>query len=149
MIQEDYCSFETSMILREKGFNECSHMQYNTFGDIGDYNITDRSRYPERYIYAPTLQMAVKWIEKVHHILVVPDYIYECTPESWCYKIYRLGANGKPERCVVKGVRYDKEKEDMVEEIVGYRDYDRSYEYYERREEAVEEGIRYVLKKLI
>ena len=96
----------------------------------------------------PTLQMAIKWLEETHNILVVPDYVYECTSTSWVYKIYRLGENGKPERCVVKGTSYD-ENNNPTEHITGYRDYELSYEDYATREEAEDEGIRYVLEKYV
>lgn len=154
MIEESYVSFEVAKLLKEKGFDErCRQYYYkdnliHSRSGVCNEELNNYKEVGEGWS-APTLQMAIKWLEEVHHILVIPDYVYECTYTSWSYKIYRLGENGKPERCVVKGVRYDKEKEDMVEEIVGYRDYDRSYESYERREEAVDEGIRYVLKKYV
>jgi hypothetical protein len=92
--------------------------------------------------------MVIKWLEETHNILVVPDYVYECTSTSWVYKIYRLGENGKPERCVVKGVSYD-ENNNPTEHITGYRDYELSYKDYATREEAEDEGIRYVLEKYV
>ena len=177
MITEDYVSLETAKLLKEKGFKEwCSYcygldVRHNgkSIDEDEEFELKDQGRENElEYVdggrlynfgcdnrkegspyAAPTIYVAVKWLEEVHHILVVPNYIYECTDESWCYHIFRLGENGKPERCVVKGVRYDKEKEEFVEEIVGYRDYDRSYNDYATRAEALEDGVKYALKKLI
>lgn len=91
--------------------------------------------------------MAIKWLNNVHHILVVSDYEYEFTDTSWYFKIYRLGKNGKPDRVPVKGVSYDDSGEH--EHIVGYRDYERSYKDYATREEAEEDGIKYCLENLI
>ena len=134
MITEDYVSFETAKLLKEKGFNERTNMPH-----IDDY---------QRLVcYIPTIQMAIKWLNDIHHILVVSDYEYEFTDTSWYFKIYRLGENGKPERVPVKGVTYDDSSE--YEHIVGYRDYERSYKDYATREEAEEDGIRYCLTNLI
>ena len=177
MIEENYVSFEVAKLLKEKGFNlwcyksygdavyhkgvpisfdeECelkdegleNEIEYVKGGCL--YNFGSDNRKEDAKIYAaPTLQRTIKWLEEVHHILVVPDYIYECTPESWSYKIYRLGENGKPERCAVKGVSYD-ENNNPTKHITGYRDYELSYKDYTTREEAEEDGIRYVLEKYV
>lgn len=63
---EDYVSFETAKLLKEKGFNWNTDKQFNLDKIVGDYNITDRSRHPERYLDAPTIQMAMKWLREVH-----------------------------------------------------------------------------------
>lgn len=68
MIQEDYVSFETAKLLKEKGFNWNTDKQYDLDKIVGEYNITDRSRNPERYLDAPTLQMAMKWLREAHNI---------------------------------------------------------------------------------
>lgn len=71
MITEDYVSFETAKLLKEKGFNESTDKQFNSDKIVGDYNITDRSRNPERYLDAPTIQMAMKWLRKAHNIDII------------------------------------------------------------------------------
>ena len=68
MITEDYVSFEVAKLLKEKGFDWNTDKQFNSDKIVGDYNITDRSRYPERYLDAPALQMAMKWLREVHHL---------------------------------------------------------------------------------
>ncbi len=74
MITEDYVSFETAKLLKEKGFNWNTDKQFFISDKIvGDYNITDRSRNPERYLDAPTLQMAMKWLREVHKLHVDVD----------------------------------------------------------------------------
>lgn len=148
MIEEDYVSFETAKLLKEKGFDWNTDKQFNLDKIVGDYNITDRSRYPEIYLDAPTLQMAMKWLRETHNVLVIPDYDYECTNKSYCYKIYKLGENGKPERVPIEGVRYDTLGESHTE-IVSYRDYERSYFDYKTYEETCEAGIKYCLENLI
>ena len=113
---------------------------------INLFNITKSDIDNLKYHPTPSLWDVMKWLEEVHHILVVVDYVDECTDTSWVYKIYRLGENGKPERAEVTGVRYDKEGNPHTETI-GYRDYELSYKGYASREEAEDEGIRYVLEK--
>ena len=113
---------------------------------INLFNITKSDIDNLKYDPAPSLWDVMKWLEEVHHILVVVDYVYECTDTSWVYKIYRLGENGKPERSEVTGVRYDKDG-NQHNETIGYRDYELSYKSYASREEAEDEGIRYVLEK--
>lgn len=116
----------------------------------GDVELNDISHFAEgddyEYYPAPSLLDVMKMLEEVHHILVVVDYVYECTDTSWVYKIYRLGENGKPERTEATGVRYDEDGNPHTETI-GYRDYELSYKSYATREEAEDEGIRYALEK--
>jgi len=74
MITEDYVSFETANLMKEKGFNWNTDKQFNLDKIVGDYNITDRSRHPERYLDAPTLQMAMKWLREKHNLGVFPSW---------------------------------------------------------------------------
>lgn len=77
MTTEDYVSFETARLLKEKGFDWNTDKQYNLDKIVGDYNITDRSRNPERYLDAPTLQMAMKWLrEQRWFICIIPLGFY-------------------------------------------------------------------------
>ena len=113
---------------------------------INLFNITKSDIDNLKYDPSPSLWDVMIWLKDVHHILVIVDYEYECTDKSYYYKIYRLGENGKPERVEVTGVRYDKDGNQHTETI-GYRDYELSYKSYASREEAEDEGIRYVLEK--
>ena len=71
MITEDYVSFETAKLLKEKGFDENTYMWwYTVYGELGEYDVTDRGRRPELYINAPTLQMAMKWLREEHNIFI-------------------------------------------------------------------------------
>ena len=151
MITEDYVSFETAKLLKEKGFDEKCRALYTFWFDevegpkedeVENWNIEPK------YFSAPTLQMATKWVQETFNIVIIPNYEYECDSAPWCYKIFKLGENGKPERVVVKGVSYDKD-DNPTEHIVSYRDYERSYKDYATKEEACEAGIRYVLENLI
>ena len=147
MITEDYVSFEIAKLLKEKGFklDDC-HTAYDENGSFFWYG--DYSKDRKGIMDAPTLQMAMKWFEEVHNILLIPDYDYECTDKSWCYKIYQLEEGGKPKRVPVEGVRYDSLGEPHVE-VVAYRDYERSFADYATKKEACEAAIKYCLEKLI
>lgn len=72
MITEDYVSFETAKLLKEKGFDiplnyfynsdgrKCYATSYNwnqTTGDFQDYS-------------CPTLQMAMKWLREKHNLSI-------------------------------------------------------------------------------
>lgn len=146
MITEDYVSFETAKLLKEKGFEGRMHTFYTEEGtEMESAYVVPSNFFP---IYRPTLQMAMKWLRETHSILLAVDYDYECTDTSYCYKIYRLGEHGKPERVAIKGVSYDKDN-NPTELIVGWRDFELSYSDYETYEEACEAAIRYCLENLI
>ena len=145
----DYVNFETSAILKIDGFDKkCDKVWVKKYDS--DVELIDDSHFAEgddiEYHPAPSLWDVMIWLKDVHHILVIVDYEYECTDKSYYYKIYRLGENGKPERAEVTGVRYDKDGNQHTETI-GYRDYIRSCEDYEKYEEALVEGIKYALEK--
>ena len=177
MITEDYVSFETAKLLKEKGFHHWSYKCYGTAVyhkgvpisfdeecDLKSEGLEDEIEYVEGgYLYdfgcdnrkkdakvwaAPTLQVALKWIQEVYNIIIVADYEYECTDTSWYFKVYRLGENGKPDRVPIIGVSYDKDN-NPTEHIVGYRDYKRGGKEYATKEEAEEDGIKYVLENMI
>ena len=142
MITEDYVSFETAKLLKEKGFKEYCDKSYSIIDG------TLCSNFPTNCILAPTLQMAMKWLREIHNVLLVVDYEYECDTTPYYFKIYRLGENGKPERVVVNGVLYDKDN-NATEHIVAYRDWERSKGDYSTYEEACEAAIKYYLENLI
>lgn len=162
MITEDYVSFEVAKLLKEKGFDWMespfySEQDRDEWRQANNYTMPNPHYDPEvpfdtetSTMIAPhvSLQMAMKWLQEAFNIIIIPNYEYEYTSTPWCYKIFKLGENGKPERVAVKGVSYDKDN-NPTEHIVGYRDYERSYKDYATKEEAVEEGIKYCLENLI
>ena len=77
-ISEDYVSFETAKLLKEKGFDE---------------NVI--SFYPPGDIQRPTLQMAMKWLREVHklHIDILPnplDFKHEDIQDGWGCEVTHL-----------------------------------------------------------
>jgi hypothetical protein len=126
MITEDYVSFETVKLLREKGFKEPT-LAYAYGQDMvayysqpkvtDDYNV-EAGRYP-----LPTLQMAMKWLRKNHQIFIRPNtsFLY---PIKWYSEIFCYGDNLKTQQ-------------------------DIKTEYYDSPEEACEAAIKYCLENLI
>lgn len=85
MIKEVYVSYETSKLLKEKGFSsdDC-HTAYDedkVFFWYGDYS-KDR----KGIVDAPTQALAMKWLREVHHwhIFVIPRWEdVEYMPGEW------------------------------------------------------------------
>lgn len=67
MITEDYVSFETAKLLKEKGFDADIDLWYNSDGEIFHLSHPD---YNFAFVQCPTIQMAMKWLREVHNIAV-------------------------------------------------------------------------------
>jgi len=121
MITEDYVSFETAKLLKEKRFDWEVHRSYlvndNCFApaDVNDLP------YRKDAIRIPTLQMAMKWLREVHKIIITIDY----DDDSDCEDNERYGFS----------VYCPSRKVDLA-----------TYATYE---EACEEAIKHCLKYLI
>ena len=124
MITEDYVSFETAKLLKEKGFDEPTTKSYYTEGFenpmIFSHDLLPCIR-PNEFL-CPTLQMAMKWLREVHHLHIIP----EISDAS------RL----KPQYYVVIWLTSYKRESYILELFDSY-------------EEACEAAIKYCLEKLI
>ena len=67
-ITEDYVSFETAKLLKEKGFNEPCLKQYYNNGELSNVSIEAKYNTIDNQVSAPTLQMAMKWLREVYDI---------------------------------------------------------------------------------
>ena len=73
-IQEDYVSFETAKLLKEKGFDEDVLTYYAFDPETKQYDFKQDDRwdnphnYGTYYVSATTLQMAMKWLREVHNL---------------------------------------------------------------------------------
>ena len=78
MITEDYVSFETAKLLKEKGFDGVVQLHYNNLSG----KIYSSNPITKNCIKAPTIQMAMKWLREVHNIDIFPwkigKGIYSC-----------------------------------------------------------------------
>ena len=81
-ITEDYVSFETAKLLKDKGFDEATNGYYNAQYDqirtVSDMFLWhwNNEEFMKRVsmdgaIAIPTLQMAMKWLREVHDILII------------------------------------------------------------------------------
>ena len=74
-LQEDYCSFELSKLLKEKGFKqEGCHKSYSMEGPV-----------------APTHQMAMKWLREEHKLFI--DISFQKDEDdsvTWFYMTWAL-----------------------------------------------------------
>ena len=92
-IQEDYVSFETAKLLKEKGFDEECYTCY-VIDEIQHYDYKSRnSDLITGIISAPTLQMAMKWLREVHNIFIC---IIPCEVGAgvmdYTYTLYKIDA---------------------------------------------------------
>lgn len=86
MLTEDYCSYEIAKLLKEKGFDgdggdcEC-HMFYCDYTEERIMPICEIGLIPdnEEAFFAPTYQMAMKWLREVHNIFILIE------PHSYNY----------------------------------------------------------------
>lgn len=125
MIEEDYVSFETAKLLKEKGFDYICDKIYRMNGYLCPFEYSMNIK-EEGYYLAPTLQMAMKWLREVHNI---------------CITIYPDKEKG------YEAVLYDiKDNVEIVLQsfgVYGIHIFGDSYE------EAVEAAIKYCLENLI
>ena len=87
-ISEDYCSFEVSKLLEEKGFDIDSKSCY-----LEDGRYTTSPQHPDFHnlsiTYAPTHSLAIKWIREnfgIHISVRLESYISD-TEITWRYFI--------------------------------------------------------------
>ncbi len=75
-ITEDYVSFETAKLLKEKGFPQGTfRCHYIIDGNSHYKSFENRCGFGDYDIIAPTHQMAMKWLREVHNVFI--SIIYE------------------------------------------------------------------------
>lgn len=120
MLTEDYVSYETAKLLKEKGFDEKCYCHYSSDGRTQHWNYQS----PIDGISAPSLQMTMKWLRNTYNVHVVPKYDFY--GGFYTGRIY----DGRRETAM--------ERNDYIA-LTGYSKY----------EEAAEAAIKYCLKNLI
>ena len=136
MITEDYVSFETAKLLKDKGFDERlltfyitdkakkeGYFQIMAFTD----DKIDNNHSGQCYL-APTLQMAMKWLREVHKIGIFPS-TYTITNSKGSKEEHVYGS------AIVNLITFDL----MCDDIMPRNSY----------EEACEAACIYALKNLI
>jgi len=147
MITEDYVSFETAKLLKEKGFDEEYDVVYSEYGDLhkifdkefyentnsfatisnSNYNDITRFKYGF-FVVAPTLQMVMKWLREIYKLEVRITYDYD--KDSWWGNINPM-------------FEETDENSDSYQKALGFDYQGKSYE------EACEATIKYYLENLI
>lgn len=149
MIIEDYCSFETALLLKEKGFDaeiktywwKGLHDEpiFEFIPDVQNHDISNSAGYMcfngnnivlenEPCCIAPTLQIAMKWLREVHNIHI--SITIGCDVDNSNYVFYWPGI-----------AKFDKAS---VSYIDPFRE-----EEYNSYEEAAEQVIKYCLENLV
>ena len=105
MITEDYVSFETAKLLKEKGFDETCRTFYKSWNNeinLCDCNSSHCFEYcnnsmlenyndkDELNIAAPTLQMAMKWLRTKNIFITVFHYNSNMAPFVWLIFAYNV-----------------------------------------------------------
>ena len=116
MITEDYVSFETAKLLKEKGFDE--EVQRSFFENDGIYAPCDPSDVRRKDVLRiPTLQMAMKWLREIHNIVI--EIIFDCTEDvsdtCWLVNIKDM----KTGKCIEKLATYTP-YEEAVDATINY-----------------------------
>ena len=137
MIQEDYISFETAKLLKEKGFDLYKVREW--VAKPQDKNTLERDLFPtledfiesEDFVELPitsyhypliTLQMVMKWLREVHRLSIELFVDYGSDDELWwSVDVSKIKKGG------------------LIDTLTGYSSY----------EQACEEAIRYCLENLI
>lgn len=78
MITEDYVSFETAKLLKEKGFS-CDEISCINVFKGHTYKIQDTVVDADEDVTIPTIQMAMKWLRKIHGLFIHIDVIREAS----------------------------------------------------------------------
>jgi len=95
MITEDYISFETAKLLKEKGFNEECNSAYcfvrRDSEDKGEWDVYyNPMLFSDVSIMRPTLQMAMKWLREVHNLDIIAPPQFDNTKWTYSAIIFKL-----------------------------------------------------------
>lgn len=130
-MKEDYVSFEVAKLLKEKGFDERCIMFYHNNELTSTVNLEsvkeNASCVFNSWLYegdytAPTLQMTMKWLRKVHNLHITISVYTASNGIMYAYEIIKLGLTAS-----------------LLREKSGF----------ENNEEAVESALNYCLTNLI
>ena len=130
MITEEYVSFETAKLLKEKGFNEYCPLWYDLnrssegpffYKHIGWYGHNSYDYNGKEIISAPTQQMAMRWLREECNIIINVWY----SNPNWAAQYLEVRTQtGRPEFALI-------------------------VENYKTYEETCESAIKYCLENLI
>ena len=92
MLEENYVSFETAKLLKEKGFEGKMHTFYTEEGtEMESSYVVPSNFFP---IYRPTLQTAIKWL-KTKGLYITTQYFRLDVGSDWAtVTVYRMNKYG-------------------------------------------------------
>ena len=138
IITEDYVSFETAKLLKEKRFDVYGNGSFNSgievfaeYSPSGALNKCIASKPHQKAYPAPTLQMACKWLREVHNIHI--ELNWEKGNQLYSFQIWKTGKY-QPEISSLDLWRIYKD-----DNYIGEWNY----------EQACKKAIKYALKNLI
>ena len=152
---EKIISFETAKLAKEKGYMPgfinleklgfpVYKLGMGSYNANGEYAIRPYYNQTNPHYLAPEKQELQDWLCK-NGILVLVDYEYECDSTPYFYKIYKfVDEHGKTERWPIEASIYEDDGTEMID-IVGYRNYKRSYGDYESYSDALDAGLQEAL----
>jgi len=85
MITEDYVSFETAKLLKEKKFDEFCYYYYMEDGNL---KLTNWDK-EHNFCPCPTLQMAMKWLREVYKLDIDVSIEYKNSKKVYYYSILK------------------------------------------------------------
>jgi hypothetical protein len=121
MITEDYVSFETAKLLKEKGFDFEDYERYGVYVNGKFHRLPeDRGLFLNPIIdivyNVPTLQTAMKWLREVHNIIIEPESVWNgkkweyllfiVTPQNADSPYYEHNPYKSYEECVEAAIKY-------------------------------------------
>ena len=123
-ITEDYVSFETAKLLKEKGFDIVVRYYYQKIDDDITYHIGDFRNWNvhDMWYSMPTHQMAMRWLREEHNIHIDICSIWDIL--HWLYQVFVITPRTA--------------RNPYVDKIL-----------YTSYEQAIEAAILYTLKNLI
>ena len=141
MITEDYVSFETAKLLKEKGFDgkchlsqDCVETKYEEGGDwISETTAT---------IGIATLQMAMKWLREIHSIHIDTHLSFTEDPINYPPSYYVYILDSKSGNSVIDQTT----RIDGLNPLINVNNVPKKFDTYE---EACEAAIKYSLENLI
>ena len=131
MTTEDYVSFNTAKLLKEKGFDELCHGYFRKDNPNDLVELAQAANWNDEPFFTsrPTLQMAMKWLRNKHNlhieiritnhtmsdmVNVVKYYWVMCNTETgrWCDEstVYNVRAFDKSEEAEEDAIRHALEK---------------------------------------
>ena len=123
-IQEDYVSFETAKLLKEKGFDEKLQYYYDTDGILVRCHRGQYFSNKSNAFIAPTQAMTMKWLRDIYKLDIDVSIEYKKSKKVYYYSILK--------KTVIRDI-------DCLHSETNFDSY----------EEACESAIRYCLEHLI